>query len=277
MTQFSGYIGTIPVPRGTRTITHGVTNTLSDYILVPNGYTVGAIIVYIDGKRLDESQYVATDGLSVLFHNNLPPGTRYLFEEISQYEIPKHNLVTLENNTYKSIIYTTDLLNKDLINIEQLPLHMLIYSSFFDSTKTYGSGSVWQVDSFISHAPDNEPGLNSDGRIYLISTTGYTRLRMVADQCSPLHFGKGAPVVRELTNVCGGFNNQTMILVGFWEPGDGQGGLYFWNEHENKSNHNGLSIIDPNMVEKLGTGPDIPVEYYHSNNSGTGCWIRITN
>ncbi len=58
-------------------------------------------------------------------------------------------------------------------------------------------------------------------------------------------------------------------LAGFYEIGDGGGGTFYWDETEDKANHNGGTIIDPDHTAEPGDSA-----WYTAENSDTGCWKR---
>ena len=285
MSQFAGYIGNTPVPRGTKIITQGTFASNQNYLSIPHGYTVGAISVYIDGNRLNQTEYDASDGLTIIFNDpatsgnrTYPAGTKYLIEELSQFELPNIAAyitpVSSANNQH-AIIYTADLWNSAIVNPTLININDIFCSAFFNSAKVTGSCGSWQVINLTSVPPDGTAGLNTDGKIYIPNSGTHIQLTNISTTCSPLQYGKTLPLIKELHTVVGGFDNQTMSITGFWTPGDQGGGLFFWSNNKNKSAHNGSTVIDPDKISSLGSGPTIPSAYTTPSTTGTGCWVRV--
>lgn len=61
-------------------------------------------------------------------------------------------------------------------------------------------------------------------------------------------------------------------LLGFYEVNDGGGSLVYWAPNEDKANHNGGTIIDPDHSETPSATNSL---WFNSENAGTGCWKRI--
>jgi hypothetical protein len=58
-------------------------------------------------------------------------------------------------------------------------------------------------------------------------------------------------------------------LLGFYESGDGGGGVFFWDSTLRQANHNGGTVIDPEHSATPGAAG-----WWAAENSGTGCWVR---
>lgn len=61
----------------------------------------------------------------------------------------------------------------------------------------------------------------------------------------------------------------SVILLGFRTVGDGGGGTLYWSDSEDKNNHNGGTIIDPDHSVIPGNSG-----WWSAENTGTGCWVR---
>ena len=61
----AGYIGNAPVPQATQT-RDNFTATAGQTSFATSGYTPGYLDVYLNGVRLDESDYTATNGSDVV-------------------------------------------------------------------------------------------------------------------------------------------------------------------------------------------------------------------
>jgi len=69
----SGYIGNVPVPEATQT-RDNFTATASQTTFTTSGYTPGFLDVYLNGIRLDPSDYTATDGTDVVLASGASSG-----------------------------------------------------------------------------------------------------------------------------------------------------------------------------------------------------------
>lgn len=277
MAQFSGYIGNTPVPKGTHIITHGTIPLATNYITIPGGYSVGAVRLFIDGIRINESDYIADNGTTIEFGSTMPPGTQYVVEELDQFKIPNMDFleqVSIVDPKRYNIRYTSDLWSNSHINKNKIEINDVFVSKFYDGTKQMGSGGEWHVVSLVSTPPEGVEGLNNDGCVYSLREGNYIQFSMVSTLCSPIKYGRGESTVRNLYRVCGGYHCQPLILGGFWTIGDGGGGHFMWNKNKDKASHDGGTIIDPNKVNELGDG-DVPLSYLNSNPTGKGCWVRI--
>ncbi len=79
------YIGTEPVTKASRVIIEGSFNQPSRYIPVPGGYSPGNLLVYINGVRLLNDDFVATDGDQVDLIDTFPSETVYAVEEVRNF------------------------------------------------------------------------------------------------------------------------------------------------------------------------------------------------
>lgn len=62
--------------------------------------------------------------------------------------------------------------------------------------------------------------------------------------------------------------NNTTFVQGFYDIGDGGGGLYYWKAAYSKTNHNGGTIIDPDHSVTPGSAG-----WWVHENTGSGCWL----
>lgn len=296
MTQFSGYIGNTPAPRGTEILTQGILPQPTDYINVPGGYTVGAVKLFINGLRINGEHFNADDGVSVKFNQTYDTGTRYVIEHIRQFEVfyeghladligtssgddssdgpsTPVGISFIEPRIYH-IRYTSDLWSESHVDMSALNIDDMFISRFFDGTRQLGSGGFWNVISLTATAPDDTDGLNSDGYLYSWYGGYYRKFALVSDQCTPLHYGKNTPIMKNIYQVRGGFHGQTLILGGFFEIGDQGGGTFIWDEHKSKLSHDGGTIIDPDKGINLVSG-NVDPDYLIPNSVGSGCWVRL--
>lgn len=81
----SGYIGVDPIPNVTTIVNQGTFVYASNQIMIPAGYTVSNLEVYINGLRIKDTDYTAGDGQYIIFNTTLPVGTEYLIQEVRNY------------------------------------------------------------------------------------------------------------------------------------------------------------------------------------------------
>ena len=77
----SGYIGVEPVAQATKVRTFGTLTFASDTIPVAGGFSPGNIEVYINGAAVQPTDYDDSDGLGVVFIQQLSAGTEYVIME----------------------------------------------------------------------------------------------------------------------------------------------------------------------------------------------------
>lgn len=277
MTQFSGYIGNTPVPKGSQIITQGTLPGPSDYVVVPGGYYTGSIKLYIDGIRINSENFTADNGTTVEFDSTLPAETQYIIERINDFEVPNLNSqnISLINTKTYTIRYTSDLWSENHVAIDSITLNDMFHSKFFNGARQHGSGGAWQAINLTATAPDGNNGLNTDGYLYSQKGSYYIKFTLVSPTCSPLQYGKGSPTIKELFQVYGGFHGQLMTLGGFWDIGDQGGGIFMWDSGIGKSQHDGGTVIDPDKLVELHGESAVTTAYLTPASIGTGCWVRI--
>lgn len=277
MSQFSGYIGNTPVPKGTQVIVQGTLPLSTNYVVVPGGYYTGSIRLYINGSRINNDNFIANDGTTIEFDSHYPAGTEYLVEHIHEFEVPNTNFqeISIINTKIYRLRYTSDLWSDSHIDLYQITQDDMFTSKYYNGARQQGSGGKWQVISLAENAPDDENGLNSDGYLYSKRGHYYIKFALVSTECSPLKFGKGSPLIKELYQVVGGFHGQPMTIGGFWEIGDQGGGHFIWDANKSKSQHDGGTVIDPNKVIELHGQSTVPTNYFNPASLGSGCWVRV--
>ena len=77
----SGYIGVEPVAQALRVRSFGTLTFSSDTITVAGGFSPGNIEVYINGAAVQPTDYDDSDGLGVVFIQQLSAGTEYVIME----------------------------------------------------------------------------------------------------------------------------------------------------------------------------------------------------
>lgn len=64
-------------------------------------------------------------------------------------------------------------------------------------------------------------------------------------------------------------------VLGYHEPEDGGGGYFYWDANEDKANHNGGTIIDPNIAFPTDWNNTTQQTTWFTAGTGSGCWKRI--
>ena len=64
-------------------------------------------------------------------------------------------------------------------------------------------------------------------------------------------------------------------VLGYHEPGDDGGGYFYWDANEDKANHNGGTIIDPNIAFPTDWSNATQQSTWFTAGTGSGCWKRI--
>lgn len=243
---------------------------------VPGGYAVGTIKLYIDGVRQGKDDFIADNGTTVEFGQTLPSGTKYIVEQINQFAIPgaSGSNVSIIDPQIFNIRYSSDLFSPTHVDHSAMTLNDLFNSRFYDGARQHGSGGQWQLVDMAATAPDGTNGLNSDGCIYYQEGLNYFKFSLVSTECSPLKYGKGSCLIKELLNVVGGFHGQPMILGGFWDIGDQGGGIFVWDSTKDKTEHDGGTVIDPGKISEL-SGSVVGPNYTTGDGTGVGCWVRV--
>jgi hypothetical protein len=63
-------------------------------------------------------------------------------------------------------------------------------------------------------------------------------------------------------------------LLGFHERGDGGGGVFFWDAAQDKAEHNGGTVIDPDVTYPTDWTNQTQLTTWFTAGSGAGCWVR---
>ena len=207
----------------------------------------------------------------------MPIGTKYILEEINQFEVPNPTFWKQVSNVDPrrfNIRYTTDLWSSTNVDLYEMTLNDVFVSKYYDGARQLGSGGEWQIVSLVANAPDGTDGLNSDGYLYTKRGALYLKFVLVSPICSPIQFGAGSSTIKNLYKVVGGYHNQPMLIGGFWDIGDQGGGQFIWDANRPKSEHDGGLVIDPNLVVHLAAASTNPA-YFTPVMFGAGCWVRV--
>lgn len=94
------WIGNEPVQRRARILSEGVTNALTSSIQIAGGYTVGNIVVFINGNRLQTNEFDDSDGYVITFVDELPVNTEWVVEDIQAFE----SVSVIENDNPGTIV-----------------------------------------------------------------------------------------------------------------------------------------------------------------------------
>lgn len=67
---------------------------------------------------------------------------------------------------------------------------------------------------------------------------------------------------------------QVVQVLGYHERGDGGGGVFFYDETEDKANHNGGTVISPSATYPSDWNNQTQLTTWFDGDSGLGCWKR---
>ncbi len=62
--------------------------------------------------------------------------------------------------------------------------------------------------------------------------------------------------------------------LGYHTAGDGGGGEFYWDASQDKANHNGVTIIDPDITFPSDWTNATQIALWFTAGTGTGCWVR---
>lgn len=62
-------------------------------------------------------------------------------------------------------------------------------------------------------------------------------------------------------------------VLGYYEVGDGGGGTFYWDDNEDKANHNGGTIINPDHNSTIGSANWYSATGDSTDTTGSGCWV----
>jgi hypothetical protein len=63
-------------------------------------------------------------------------------------------------------------------------------------------------------------------------------------------------------------------LLGYHERGDGGGGVFYWDSSKDKADHNGGTVIDPDVTYPTDWTNQTQLAAWFTAGSGAGCWVR---
>ncbi len=63
--------------------------------------------------------------------------------------------------------------------------------------------------------------------------------------------------------------------LGYHTAGDGGGGEFYWDSSQDKANHNGGTIIDPDITFPTTWSNTTQQTTWFTAGTGTGCWVRV--
>jgi hypothetical protein len=130
-------------------------------------------------------------------------------------------------------------------------------------------------------ASDNEParwvdvkdGVSVIGEA-IPSQTGNASKSLTTDGSS-LFFKQATLVADTLSDLLSADTAGNIYVNGYHTAGDGGGGEFYWDASQDKANHNGGTIIDPDVTFPSDWTNSTQVTTWYTAGTGTGCWIRV--
>lgn len=68
---------------------------------------------------------------------------------------------------------------------------------------------------------------------------------------------------------------KSALVLGFSSANDQGGGIFRWNSNEDKANHNGGTVINPDHNSTIGSTNWYSASGDSTDTTGSGCWVRI--
>jgi len=82
--------------------------------------------------------------------------------------------------------------------------------------------------------------------------------------------------IKDLLDVTPKFDGYGVRALGYHEPNDGGGGVFYWDANQDKANHNGGTIIDPTKEFPSDWSDTTQQDtWFNTTNTGNGCWMKI--
>ena len=130
-------------------------------------------------------------------------------------------------------------------------------------------------------ASDNEParwvdvkdGVSVIGEA-IPSQTGNASKSLTTDGSS-LFFKQATLVADTLSDLLSADTAGNIYVNGYHTAGDGGGGEFYWDASQGKANHNGGTIIDPDVTFPTDWTNATQVTTWFTSGTGTGCWVRV--
>lgn len=80
--------------------------------------------------------------------------------------------------------------------------------------------------------------------------------------------------ISDLQGTEGAYDGQAATLNGFFTTNDGGGGEIVWDATQDKANHNGITIYDPDNTADISSWSTAEQDIWFTAGTGAGCWIR---
>jgi len=81
--------------------------------------------------------------------------------------------------------------------------------------------------------------------------------------------------ISELIGLSDYDDGETVLVLGYHTAGDGGGGIFRWDANEDKANHNGGTVIDPDAAFPTDWSDTGQQTTWFTAGTGSGCWKRV--
>lgn len=96
-----------------------------------------------------------------------------------------------------------------------------------------------------------------------------------ADALKDYFTNESAITVNTISDLLSADTGNSIIVLGYHSENDGGGGLFYWDATEDKANHNGGTIIDPDISFPTAWSDATQRTAWYTAGTGTGCWVRV--
>lgn len=215
---------------------------------------------YYTKKEVDSSFYKIGDNTGVIHTTRLIGSSSKRSYTLSRTPESKNNTQVFINGIYQN--KETYNITGDVLTLSESPENGFEIEVIIISSHLYSD----QDDS--AHNLTYNPVTGAESGSIVISIED--KLRTITGF---VDHAKQDTLISNMYEVTG-IHNSVLFVSGFWEIGDGGGGIFFWDSNIEKSRHNGGTVIDPDKCVHIQPGVIVD-NYFSPSNSGYGCWLRV--
>lgn len=106
----NGYIGTAPIAKASESSYTTQLVTASNTISVPGGYVQGGVHIHVNGLYIPDTEYIAADGMNIVFPSVLPKTTIVTVRSIDSFKVAN---LSPSNNAVIAILSSNLFLKED--------------------------------------------------------------------------------------------------------------------------------------------------------------------